>query len=113
MPRKKKETGTEPNTRVSLREQILGEYSSEEFSTKSRGTHIMTRLSDDIVEILDALVELGIFKSRSEAVAAYVERSILTKPEVYKKLKEQAKHIGAMRDEAMEVALEAFQKSED
>ena len=113
MPRKKKVTGEESKARVSLREQLLGEYSSEEFSTRSRGTHVMTRLSDDIVEILDALVELGIFNSRSEAVAAYVEKSILTKLDVYKKLKQQAKQIGALRDSAMEVALEVFQKSED
>ncbi|MFW9921135.1 MAG: ribbon-helix-helix domain-containing protein [Candidatus Thorarchaeota archaeon] len=112
MPRKKKETGEEPKARVSLREQILGEYSSEEFSTRSRGTHVMTRLSDDIVEAIDALVELGIFKSRSEAVAAFVERSILSKADLYSKLKKQAKHIGAMRDEAMEVALEAFQQTD-
>jgi metal-responsive CopG/Arc/MetJ family transcriptional regulator len=33
-------------------------------------------MSRDIVEILDALVELNIFKSRSEAVSAFVEQAI-------------------------------------
>ena len=80
MARKKKESTDEQQTRLSLREQILGKDSAGEFTTRTRGTHVMTRLSDDIVRVLDALVELGIFNSRSEAVAAYVEKAILSNP---------------------------------
>ncbi|MHA2426110.1 MAG: hypothetical protein ACXAEF_15070 [Candidatus Thorarchaeota archaeon] len=109
----KKKTDEEKKTRMSLREQILGADSAKEFSSRKRGTHVMTRLGDDVIEVLDALVELGIFKSRSEAVAAYVEKSILTQMDQYQALMKKAKQVGKMRDEAMDVALEIFQGSKD
>ena len=68
----------------------------------------MTRLSNDIVEILDALVELGVFKSRSEAVAAYVEKSILPHMDRYEKIKIQAQQVGDLREAAMEIITETF-----
>ena len=113
MSGKKTSKNVDEKIRMRFRDQILGEYASEDFSTRSRNNHIMTRLSDDIVEIIDALVELGIFKSRSEAVAAYIETSILSKADVYQKLREQAKQIGAMREEAMEVAFDIFQDTDE
>ena len=112
MTRKKKARGSDDLSRVDLREQILGE-GSEELASRPRSNQIMTRLSNEIVEILDALIELGVFNSRSEAVAVYVERSILTKLDMYKKLKEQAKQIGKMRESVAETALDIFRDPED
>lgn len=93
---------------LTLREQILGPDSAEDFEMRKRQTHVMTRLSNDIVEILDSLVELGVFKSRSEAVAAYVEKSILPHIELYERIKNQAKKVGILREEAMELITETF-----
>lgn len=113
MVRKKTRSDVDEKTRARFRDQILGDYDSDDFSTRIRNNHIMTRLSDDILEIIDALVELGIFKSRSEAAAAYIETSILSKADIYLKLKQQAKNIGLMREEAMELAFDIFQETED
>ena len=57
---------------------------------------------------IDSLVELGVFKSRSEAVAAYVEKSILPHIELYERIKNQAKKVGILREEAMELITETF-----
>ncbi|UCH03482.1 MAG: hypothetical protein JSW05_07740 [Candidatus Thorarchaeota archaeon] len=67
---------TKASTQLSLKEQLLGEISAEESGLKKKQVSVMTRMNEEIVEILDALVELEIFKSRSEVVAAFVERVI-------------------------------------
>jgi Arc/MetJ-type ribon-helix-helix transcriptional regulator len=95
-----------------LREQIIGTEQPTEIKISDREVHIMTRLSEDIVEILDALVDLNVFKSRSEAVAAYVESSIIAKQELYLKVLEQFKEVEDKRGEAMETVLDAFEKLE-
>jgi len=94
----------------SLRKQIMGKAAGSDIKMDKREIHVMTRLSENIVEIIDALVTLNIFKSRSEAVAGYVESSILTNIELYIKIIEQAKEVEGMRDSAMESVLETFQK---
>ncbi|MFX1367850.1 MAG: hypothetical protein ACFFAY_04555 [Promethearchaeota archaeon] len=105
---KKSKNMDETKKTLTLREQILGTDSSEEFGARKRQTHVMTRLSNDIVAILDALVELGIFKSRSEAVAAYVEKSILPHMDLYERVKIQAKQVGNLREVAVELITETF-----
>ncbi|MHA2213522.1 MAG: hypothetical protein ACW992_10215, partial [Candidatus Thorarchaeota archaeon] len=56
-----------------IRDELLGRLESEGFGLRRREVSVMARMSEDIVDLLDALVELEIFKSRSEAVAAFVE----------------------------------------
>jgi Arc/MetJ-type ribon-helix-helix transcriptional regulator len=84
---------------LSLREQLLGRLSNDELFSKKREISVMTRMSGDIVEILDALVELEVFKSRSEAVSAFVEQ-----------IKAQANDISQLRDTAKKHAFGAFQE---
>ena len=107
---KKGKQSEEGSATTSLREEILGPQSAHEFGSRKRGIHVMTRLSEDIVEILDALVELAIFKSRSEAVAAYVEKSIMTREEMYNEITLQAKQVGEMRETAKRLAQRAFEE---
>ncbi|MFW9909635.1 MAG: hypothetical protein ACFFEF_13770 [Candidatus Thorarchaeota archaeon] len=96
-----------------LKERILGELYTEEFELKKREVHVMTRLSSHIVEILDALVELEVFKSRSEAVSSYVEKGIASQIDMYEDVREHAKKISEMRETVKRMAIEAFQdKSE-
>jgi Arc/MetJ-type ribon-helix-helix transcriptional regulator len=95
---------------LSLREQLLGRLSDDDISSKKREVSVMTRMSADIVEILDALVELEIFKSRSEAVSAFVEQAITTRMKLFEEIKTQAADIRQLRDSAKKHAYEAFQE---
>ncbi len=96
-------------TRESLREQIMGRREESDFNVDKREIHIMTRLSTQIVEALDALIALNVFKSRSEAVAAYVENSIINNSELYEKLIKKAKEVSEIRDTAMDSILQTLQ----
>lgn len=57
----------------------MGRIERDNLWQPNRDVSVMTRMSTDIVEILDALVELEIFKSRSEAAAAFAERTIYSR----------------------------------
>ena len=104
---KKKKAET---TQVSLREQLLGRLSDDAASGKKREVSVMTRMSGDIVEVLDALVELNIFKSRSEAVSAFVEQAIDARGSMFEEIKTQASEIRKLRDSAKRHAYAAFQE---
>ncbi|OLS23957.1 MAG: hypothetical protein ThorAB25_23880 [Candidatus Thorarchaeota archaeon AB_25] len=95
---------------LSLREQLLGRLSDDAIVSKKREVSVMTRMSGDIVEILDALVELEIFKSRSEAVSAFVEQAISSRIKLFDEIKTQAEDIHRLRDSAKKHAYEAFQE---
>ena len=95
---------------VTLKERILGELYSEEFELKKREVHVMTRLSSSIVEILDALVELEVFKSRSAAVSAYVEKGISAQMDMYEDVREIGRNIAEMKEKAKRLAFEAFEE---
>ncbi len=97
-------------TRESLREQIMGKRTDPDFNIDKREVHVMTRLSTEIVEAIDALVALNVFKSRSEAVAAYVETSIISNNELYERLIKKAKEVSKVRDSAMDSILETLQE---
>lgn len=71
----------------------------------------MTRMSVDIVEIIDALVELEIFKSRSEAVAAFVERMVVSKMDLFEEIRTQAKDIVKKREAAKHLAFQAIKSN--
>ena len=94
--------------RESLRERITGNVENKAFNVDKREVHITTRLSSEIVEVLDALITLNVFRSRSEVVAAYVENSIITNSDLYKKLTNMAKDVSEIRDTAMDSILETL-----
>ena len=107
---KKKKSSKAEGVQLSLREQLLGRLSDEELVSKKREVSVMTRMSGDIVEILDALVELEIFKSRSEAVSAFVEQAIAARSQMFEEIKVKAADIRKLRDSAKKHAFEAFQE---
>ncbi|MHA2359055.1 MAG: hypothetical protein ACXAB5_02185 [Candidatus Thorarchaeota archaeon] len=96
----------------SLRDELLGRFEREKHGLKNREISVMTRMSVDIVEILDALVELEIFKSRSEAVAAFVERMVVSRMDLFQEIRTQAKDISKKRESAKHLAFQAI-KSND
>ena len=106
MAEKKKVT----TTRESLREEIMGKREESDFNIEKRDIHVMTRLSKEIVEALDALIALNVFKSRSEAVAAYVENSIINNSDLYERLIKKAKEVSKIRDTAMDSILQTLQE---
>ncbi|MCK5152355.1 MAG: hypothetical protein KAQ65_10955 [Candidatus Thorarchaeota archaeon] len=97
----------------SLRAEFLGRASAEGFGLKKREISVMTRMSSDIVGILDALVELGIFKSRSEAVAALIEKAINSRRSLFDELRTQAEDIVKKRDAARHLAHQILQEESE
>ncbi len=93
----------------SLRTEFLGRASVEGFGLKKREISVMTRMSTDIVDVLDALVELEIFKSRSEAVAALIERAINSRRTLFNEIRSQAADIRTKREAARHLAQQAIQ----
>ena len=109
MSRQKKVTKTDEE-QMTLREQLLGRLEDDSLSGKKREVSVMTRMRGDVVEVLDALVELNIFKSRSEAVSAFVEQAIASKASQFEEIKTQAGEIRKLRDSAKRHAYAAFQE---
>ena len=104
---------THQDEETSLRDELLGRFEREEYGLRNREISVMTRLSTDIVEILDALVELEIFKSRSEVVASFVEKSIMEKKELFESIQKQASDISKKREAAKHLAFQAIAKNKD
>ncbi|TFF84010.1 hypothetical protein EU524_01570 [Candidatus Thorarchaeota archaeon] len=94
-------------------DELLGRFSSEAFGLQKREVSVMTRMSAETVEILDALVELEIFKSRSEAVAAMVEKVIDSRRPMFEEIKRQAKEIVEKRESARHLAYQAMKSESD
>jgi Arc/MetJ-type ribon-helix-helix transcriptional regulator len=107
MSRDKQKEG-ESESVANLREMILSKIVSEEMDGK-REFSVMTRLNKEFIEILDALVKLKIFKSRSEAVAALVMKTILSELDLYKELKDQSERLDELEDTVKTLALKALE----
>jgi len=69
---------------------------------KERGNVIMTRLNDDDLEKIDALVEVDIFKSRSEAVAYFIHEGIKARKDLFNKVTPTVEKIRQLKKEARE-----------
>lgn len=106
----KQETQSDTDTpSTSLRDELLGRFERDKHGLKNREISVMTRLSTDIVDILDALVELEIFKSRSEVVASFVEKAIMEKKDLFDSIAIQASDIEKKREAAKHLAFKAIQ----
>jgi Arc/MetJ-type ribon-helix-helix transcriptional regulator len=77
---------------------------------EGRGNVVMTRLSDEDLKQIDALVEVEAFKSRSEAAAFFIKEGIQARKDLFqavmptvdkiRELKEQAKKsLGRRKDQ--------------
>ena len=70
------------------------------FRGRKRSNTVMTRLSDEDLAHIDTLVEVGLFESRSEAVAYLTHEGIVAKEGVFQHLAEKLDEIRSIRDEA-------------
>jgi len=91
----------------SLRDEMLDELSINNVDAK-REVPVMTRLDKDLVQLIDILVKLDIFKSRSEAVAAIVEKTLLSQLDKFELLKEQIAKLEDIQDTAKDIALDVM-----
>jgi Arc/MetJ-type ribon-helix-helix transcriptional regulator len=91
-------------TQLTLKEQLLGSEADEKFFEEKRDVSVTLRMNGRVVEILDALVELDIFESRSEAISDIVETTISSKHEVFLSLKVEADILRRRRADAKEMA---------
>jgi len=67
---------------------------------KERGNVIMTRLNDEDLEKVDALVEVELFKSRSEAVAYFIHEGIKAREDLFEKVTPTVERIRQLKKEA-------------
>lgn len=111
MPAKRK-AADEDSTRIGLRDEMRQKLRADISDAGKRDISVMTRLSSEMVEILDNLVKLGIYKSRSDAVAAIVEKTLLPQIESFNRLKEQVTKLEEIQGTAMDIAIKALDREE-
>jgi hypothetical protein len=78
---------------------------------KRRDNIVMTRLWNSDLRIVDALIALEIFKSRSEAVAFLTHEGILAKNEVVTTILPAIEQIEEIKRQTREQAVQALHKS--
>jgi len=67
-----------------------------------RGNVVMTRLNDDDLKKIDSLVEVEIFKSRSEAAAFFIKEGIQARTDLVEKVMPTVEKIRELRKQARE-----------
>lgn len=60
---------------------------------------VMVRVNDDSLKSLDALVQTGIFKSRSEAAAFLISEGVKSQAALFERISERIKEIERLRAE--------------
>ncbi|MFW9793317.1 MAG: hypothetical protein ACFFEE_03355 [Candidatus Thorarchaeota archaeon] len=94
--------------RTSLRERVLKNISADGFGGEERDIPVVARMNKRVVETLDSMVAIGIFKSRSEAAAALVEGAISSQEDLFANIRKQAASLSQRRDAAMAEAQDAI-----
>ncbi len=98
---------TEKKSAPTLREEMLDKLSTGVTEAK-RDIPVMTRMDSKLVELLDILVKLNIFQSRSEAVASIVEKTLFSQLDKFELLKAQLKRLDNVHETAMDIAQEVL-----
>jgi Arc/MetJ-type ribon-helix-helix transcriptional regulator len=113
MSKKRELVGEAVPNQQSLREELLGRFSREDVGLKNREISVMTRMSPYIVEVLDSLVELEVFRSRSEVVSTFMEQMIMDRKPLFDEIRSQAQDISKKRESAKRLAFQAIQAKKD
>jgi len=72
-----------------------------------RGNVVMTRLNDDDLKQIDALVEIEAFKSRSEAAAFFIKEGIQARKDLFQKVMPTVEKIRGLKEQAKKVLSES------
>jgi hypothetical protein len=67
---------------------------------EDRGNVVMTRLNDDDLKNIDALVEVEVFKSRSEAAAFFIKEGIQARKDLFQKVMPTVDRIRELKEQA-------------
>jgi len=67
---------------------------------EGRGNVVMTRLNDDDLKQIDALVEVEVFKSRSEATAFFIKEGIQARKDLFQKVMPTVDKIRDLKEQA-------------
>jgi len=110
---KKKVIGETVPDQESLRDELMGQFSRESMGLKNREISVMTRMDSYIVEVLDALVELEVFKSRSEVVSTFMEQMIMDRKTLFDEIRAQARDISNKRESAKKLAFHAMKSNKE
>ncbi|MGY5863747.1 MAG: hypothetical protein RTV41_04035 [Candidatus Thorarchaeota archaeon] len=94
--------------RTSLRERVLKNISADGFEGEERDIPVVARMNKRVVETLDSMVAIGVFKSRSEAAAALVEGAISSREDLFANIRKQAASLSKQQDAAMQEAQDAI-----
>jgi Arc/MetJ-type ribon-helix-helix transcriptional regulator len=65
-----------------------------------RGNVVMTRLSDENLKQIDALVEVEAFRSRSEAAAFFIKEGIQARKDLFQKVMPTVDKIRELKEQA-------------
>lgn len=67
-----------------------------------RGNVVMTRLNDEDLKQIDALVEIEVFRSRSEAAAFFIREGIQARKDLFQKVMPTVDKIRELKEQAKE-----------
>ena len=67
---------------------------------EGRGNVVMTRLSDEDLKQIDALVEVEAFKSRSEAAAFFIKEGIQARKDLFQTVMSTVEKIRELKEQA-------------
>nr|MDO8085991.1 hypothetical protein [Candidatus Sigynarchaeum springense] len=101
---------SEKNLTSELKKELLDAFNLPTKGLKRRENTIMTRVSHDDLQVMEALVELGIFKSISESAAFLIHDSISSKQNYYQKILKIFREIKSKKLEAVATLLESVKE---
>lgn len=108
-----KETNKELAKRFAkeLRDELTEQWRKRDYGLKKRENTIMTRISHEDLQFLEALVELEIFKSISETAAFLIHDSIIKQRKHYERILKIAEEIKRKKLEAVRTLLEGTKEA--
>lgn len=89
--------GSKGNVSPQLKDEILMKLGS---GLGDRGNVIMTRLDDEDLRQIDALVEIEAFKSRSEAAAFFIRQGIQARSDLFERVMPTVEKIRELKYQA-------------
>ncbi|NMC05478.1 MAG: hypothetical protein GYA24_09710, partial [Candidatus Lokiarchaeota archaeon] len=101
---------SEKNLTTELKKELLDAFNLPTKGLKRRENTIMTRVNHDDLQVMEALVELGIFKSISESAAFLIHDSIASKQNYYHKILKIFREIKSKKLEAVATLLESVKE---
>nr|MDO8112703.1 hypothetical protein [Candidatus Sigynarchaeota archaeon] len=101
---------SEKNLASELKKELTDAFNLPTKGLKRRENTIMTRVSHDDLQVMEALVELGIFKSISESAAFLIHDSISSKLNYYQKILKIFREIKSKKLEAVATLLESVKE---